>query len=170
MTDFPMQGYAKPHSDTYAWFLRKSSHKKYRDAAIDGIDTFLAGFKRSNVTRASLGTTRDMKLEKRGAREARLTSLYVESAKASFADHPQPIAIDKYDEGLLGIVSKMIAVRADVYLSGEPHTCSRISNYAGMIVRERVKAIKAGAKLRSAVEYFGPLSPNWRSDRYDVDL
>ena len=54
------------------------------------------------------------------------------------------------------VLGEVLGVPLLAYLSGEPHQCSRKSTFVGMIVRERVKAINAGAKLRSPIGYFGP--------------
>lgn len=143
MTDFPMQGLdGGAHSDTFSTFLDNPANAKYRDAAVAGIDTLLAGFTHTNISRADLG-------HRPVARDIEATSLYVEAPELSFPDHVEPIRVDEYDAGLLGVISKLMAEKADVYLTGEPDECSRYSNYAAMIVRERAKADRPPAS------YFG---------------
>ncbi|KAI9012636.1 hypothetical protein CLU79DRAFT_769441 [Phycomyces nitens] len=66
-----------------------------------------------------------------------------------------PNEVGKQDSGLLGIVDKLLAMRADSFLAGVPHVCGRSSSFTTQIVEARKEAMLEGAILSNSVEYFG---------------
>ncbi|KAG0165007.1 hypothetical protein DFQ28_000642 [Apophysomyces sp. BC1034] len=65
-----------------------------------------------------------------------LESSTVTPANWTVLSLPQSIA--QSDPGILGIVDKLIAIRADVFVAGQPNICARRSSYTSRIVDERV--------------------------------
>ena len=66
------------------------------------------------------------------------------------------VALSSLDSGLSGVVDKLVAIRANHYLVGEPHVCARRSSYTQQIIRERLTEMvnDPDSDLESGLEYF----------------
>ncbi|CDH54920.1 hypothetical protein RO3G_11163 [Lichtheimia corymbifera JMRC:FSU:9682] len=64
-----------------------------------------------------------------------------------------------HDSGVLGIIDKLLAIHADVFIAGEPGICARRSSFTARIIDERI--LRRGDdtsitdELPNVVEYFG---------------
>ncbi|KAI7879429.1 hypothetical protein K492DRAFT_178632 [Lichtheimia hyalospora FSU 10163] len=64
-----------------------------------------------------------------------------------------------HDSGVLGIIDKLLAIHADVFIAGEPGICARRSSFTARIIDERI--LRRGDdtsitdELSNVVEYFG---------------
>ncbi|KAI8381523.1 uncharacterized protein BYT42DRAFT_494449 [Radiomyces spectabilis] len=52
---------------------------------------------------------------------------------------PIPASIAAEDTGFLGILDKLLAIRADVFLAGKPGVCGRKSSFTSLIIHERLR-------------------------------
>lgn len=96
----------------------------------------------------------------------RLTTLAIQGPTINLRGKNVPIA--QLDSGLSGVLDKLMAIRANRYIVGEPHKCSRKSTYALQIIRERLTemANNPDSKLSNALDYFPEAGP----DSYDLDI
>ncbi|KAF7726879.1 hypothetical protein EC973_008386 [Apophysomyces ossiformis] len=66
-----------------------------------------------------------------------------------------PAHVKPYDPGVLGIVDKLVAMRAQWFFAGKPGVCGRSSSFTSQIIYDRQAALEAGhPSLREAVDTF----------------
>lgn len=144
-TDFPLQGYSHPHSDTMVTLMK--ADREIRQAAIAGMDAFLAGFSNTTLTRSPLRKRRS---------GLYLTSQHVQRPSVKFADTDKAVVLEAYDAGMTGVFDKLMAERAAYFYVGEPQRCARYSTFSKQIVLERVRRQQEGdVDIVTPVEYFG---------------
>lgn len=113
-----------------------------------------------------------------GETDLRLTTLLLEVANAKepmqvpagddadadqdeatmLAEPIEEIPMDIVDPGLLGIIDKMVAIRSQIFVSGQPR-CARKSSFSGQIINERRTSHKSSVatypSLWNSVEWWG---------------
>lgn len=68
---------------------------------------------------------------------------------------PVSASLAEHDAGVLGILDKLLAIRADVFMAGQPGVCARRSSFTTRIIDERIQRLKDDAwKMKNVVEYF----------------
>lgn len=66
---------------------------------------------------------------------------------------PVPTEIASNDNGVLGIVDKLLAIRADLFIAGKPGVCARKSSFTTRIVDERINRRLDELKTTSIPEF-----------------
>ncbi|KAI7867796.1 hypothetical protein BDF14DRAFT_1799114 [Spinellus fusiger] len=91
----------------------------------------------------------------------KVTSLQYATEKLTGTPPPQwtilsvSDADSRNDTGLLGILDKLLAMRATVFFAGTPNVCGRSSSFTTRIIDARKHAILKGAHISNTVRYFG---------------
>ncbi|KAI9320423.1 hypothetical protein BX666DRAFT_2024080 [Dichotomocladium elegans] len=60
-------------------------------------------------------------------------------------------AVAKLDLGILGIIDKMLAVEADVFIAGDPNWCARRSSFTRRIIDERIDRLRTELGEQKAI-------------------
>ena len=163
-TDYPLEGIDRPHSESFASAIRHHPEaKSYVQAAQLGIRTLLTSFGRVDLDKLSYtpAPARRMVHRPRSATAFNLTTIEEQGVFARLPGAPPDsplMPIRDIAPSLLGIVAKLVAMRADRYISGEPRVCARKSSYAQRIVSGRAQRRRdgIGGEIRTLVDYFGP--------------
>ncbi|KAI8143212.1 hypothetical protein BJV82DRAFT_668848 [Fennellomyces sp. T-0311] len=61
-----------------------------------------------------------------------------DKSPANWTVLPVQASLAKQDSGILGIIDKLLAIRADLFMAGKPGVCARRSSFTGRIVDERI--------------------------------
>lgn len=163
VADYPLEGIDHPHSESFASVIRHHPEaKSYVNEAQLGIRTLLASFDRTDLDKLVYSTApARMRRRPRGLGGFNLTTIEEQGVVArlpSAAPDSPLVPIHEIAPSLLGIIAKLMAMRADRYITGEPRQCARRSSYAQRIVSARAQKRRDGLgdNLRTLVDYFGP--------------
>jgi hypothetical protein len=133
LTDFPMEGDSHPHSSTF-----KPVSSQARAAMADFLDNF------SDRTGGTIG----------------LTTLVKELPFVKGFQGKKDIPVESLDMGLVGIIDKVMAEDAEIFLAGVPRTCARYSSFTKQVVAERREKVDEGEQ-RNVVDYWPSTDEPW---------
>ncbi|ORZ14642.1 hypothetical protein BCR42DRAFT_452388 [Absidia repens] len=81
------------------------------------------------------------------------------SPPANWTVVPIPYDIAKHDPGWLGILDKLLAMRADGFLAGQPSVCGRKSSFTNQIMNQRLDHPRT-----NVIDYFDLPKPSQQDD------
>jgi hypothetical protein len=68
--------------------------------------------------------------------------------------HVLQVSINDTDSAILGIVDKLVGIKAKWFLAGMPGECAKASSFTNRIISDRLLAYKKGARLEQVVDTF----------------
>ncbi|KAI8880708.1 hypothetical protein K501DRAFT_324861 [Backusella circina FSU 941] len=68
--------------------------------------------------------------------------------------HVLQVSTNDTDPAILGIVDKLVGMRAQWFLAGMPGECAKASSFTNRIISDRLLAYKKGARLEQVVDTF----------------